>query len=291
MLVGRVWGGLGNQLFQYAYLYALKKKSNQEMKLDISFYKNQELRAYRLNLLNIKHSEIIGEGDIPKNITKLKKKWNNRIIRILPIYKVTLKGNWRYFKEMRYKYLEYANNPRGENIYIDGYWQTEKYFKEFTEEIKEQFTPKYELDGKVEEKMKEITSCCSVSVHIRRGDYLNISKFNRNLYLLDESYYKNAIEKMKEKLNNPVFFFFSDDIDWVKEKFGNKINYKYIRMRTTTNDIDELILMSKCKHNIVANSTYSWWGAWLNINKEKIVISPKKKYGNRDIIPEKWTKI
>lgn len=291
MIVGRIWGGLGNQLFQYAYLYAIKQKTKQELKLDNSFFKNQKLRSYRLDLLNIRYAETISEDSIPQSIQILKKKWINRLIRIIPLYWIKLKYNWKYYKEIRFKYLKYAVNPHGHNIYFDGYWQTEKYFKKFENEIREQFTPRYVMDDEVIEKMNEVSNCCSVSVHIRRGDYLNISKLNSNLYLLSENYYKNAIKEMKNRVNNPKFYFFSDDIEWVKSVFNESNSYKYISIKTDTNDIDELMIMSKCKHHITANSSYSWWGAWLDPSKDKIVMVPSKRYGNDDIVSKGWIKI
>lgn len=291
MIVGRIQGGLGNQLFQYAYLYAVSQRKKQIVKLDTTYFKGKDSWPFRLDLFNISTMEIVNNDQLPKLVKFQKKRCVNRIIRIFPLFWIPLFHNWRYYKECRLKYLEYAYEPIGENIYIDGYWQTCKYFEEFSDEIRQQLTPNYEMNATTKLKCNEVTNCCSVSVHIRRGDYLKITKLNSQLYLLTENYYRNAINEMKKKVVSPIFYFFSDDIDWAVQVFGETPEFRYIKIVSPTSDIDELIIMSKCKHHIVANSSYSWWGAWLNPSKEKIVIAPSKRYGNNDILPNNYIKI
>lgn len=290
MIIGRIWGGLGNQLFQYAYFYTLTKENELNLMLDTSFYKDQNLRSYRLNLLKIEETNIISETKIPSKIKYLKKKWPNRLIRLFPMYRLNLIGGWKYYKEYKKKYMREFSSPSGNNVYLDGYWQTERYFKKYENEIRQQFSPNYKMDEVVLNAVEEVKKCCSVSVHIRRGDYLKLSRFS-SLQVLTESYYRNSIAEMKLKLKKPVFYFFSDDIEWVKSVFSDSEDFQYISVNTSTSDIDELMIMSNCKHHIIANSSFSWWGAWLNPDKDKIVIAPSENFNNEDIIPEEWIKI
>jgi hypothetical protein len=134
----------------------------------------------------------------------------------------------------------------------------------------------------------------SVAIHIRRGDYLNNPKARYFHGILGEDYYKKSISYIKKRVNNPFYFIFSDDVELVKKTFFffNKKNYIFI---DTKSSIDDLHLMSNCKHFIIANSTFSWWGAWLSKNKHKIICAPKRwvraKISTPDIIPESWIKI
>jgi len=140
--------------------------------------------------------------------------------------------------------------------------------------------------------LKEIIDSNSVAVHVRRGDFLK-AQYNRNPrhYLLGEAYYKNSLRFINSRLNNPQFFWFSDDIEWVKNTFGTHDNFHFVSMHTENPDIDEMMLMKNCKHIIAANSTFSWWAAWLNENPNAVVTVPGKRYGNERMIPDRWIKI
>lgn len=140
----------------------------------------------------------------------------------------------------------------------------------------------------------EIKNSNSVSLHIRRGDYVALSKSKKGHALCPISYYKKAIENIAQKIHNPRFFIFSDDIQWVKENLAIKYNAEYIDFNRDYPERD-IILMKHCKHNIIANSSFSWWGAWLNENPNKIVIAPKRWMNNLessdDLIEPNWIKI
>lgn len=183
------------------------------------------------------------------------------------------------------------------DIYLDGYWASEYYFSDYSTEIRDIFTLKDEIISEIDSGLiAEIMSLASVSIHVRRGDYVH-NKFFHNLGL---DYFYKAVEYIKRVVKNPVFFVFSDDLKWVKENFGlDTKNVNYI-----DNNYDgciDLYLMSLCKHNIIANSTFSWWGAYLNKNKYKVVIAPliwydnynaQKYYSdNSKLIPRTWLKM
>ena len=178
------------------------------------------------------------------------------------------------------------------NYYI-GYWQSEKFFKDISDEIRKDFSfPKFTSEKNLEI-LKLIKSYNSVSIHIRRGDYLQNRGFNG---LAPLEYYQKAIEYIKNKIENPHFFIFSNDIEWCRKNLSIENSY-YIDWNRGEESYRDMQLMSLCKHNIIPNSTFSWWGAWLNKNPNKIVIAPEKWFNDcvnidySNIVPETWIKI
>ena len=291
MIVCRLWGGLGNQLFQYAFAYTVAKNTGQNLMLDVSFFEKQTLRGYKLNQFNIKENEIIDIDEIPKRIISMKNKGINKLIRIFPDFFLQVYPQWWYLKETRYKY-KHVNYDRlkKHNVYLDGYWQCEKYFAELREDLIEQFQLTKDLSNQAKAIKNRINTTKSVSVHIRRGDYTKI-RYSRHLYLLEKEYFYKALDEINQIVNNPTIFFFSDDIEWVKKEFGINSQYEFIQLTGENADLEEFTLMRQCNHNIISNSTFSWWAAWLNTNSNKIIISPERYFGNRDIIPQEWLKI
>ena len=184
-------------------------------------------------------------------------------------------------------------NKKDNQFYV-GFWQNEKYFSEISEVIRQDITLKNEMTGISSNLMNQITnSIDATSIHVRRTDILD----PKNKYggICDGNYYKKAMDIIKEKVYSPTFFIFSDDIEWCKDnfKFEKKI---YFVSNPMTKDYEELVLMSNCKHNIIANSSFSWWGAWLNKNNNKIIIAPRKwlnvnEKEYKDVLPKNWIKI
>ena len=180
-------------------------------------------------------------------------------------------------------------------IKVNNFYQSEKYFKDINGIIRKEFTLKNPLTLRAQEVSKEISNTKkSVSLHIRRGDYISDKKTNTYHGTCDTTYYKKAIDYIHQNLESPTFFIFSDDIRWVKEnlKLENAVYVSNPKIK----DYEELILMSMCSHNIIANSSFSWWGAWLNQNPNKIVIGPKqwlthKTADELDILPAEWIQI
>ena len=180
-----------------------------------------------------------------------------------------------------------------QDTYFDGFWQNEKYFKEFDTELQSIFSMKGRLSTSsivYEEQIKESNS---VSLHVRRGDYVTSKLTNEIHGTCSLDYYQKAVSMIESKIKNPVFYLFSDDIPWVKDNFSFIENKKFIQLDDETPPHDEIHLMSLCDHNIIANSSFSWWGAWLNNNKEKIVIAPFKWFNDKsfdvtDLNPKSW---
>ena len=176
--------------------------------------------------------------------------------------------------------------------YLEGYFQGEKYFKGAENDLRKEFVLKEPLEKKYSSLVREISESNSVSIQIRRSDYL--AKADKYV-ILDKEYYKNAIGIISQNIISPKFFFFTDDIQWTKENIPEAAYSTFITIEKYKS-CDQLIFQSQCKHNIIANSTFSWWAAWLNKNKEKIVITPKKWFNDRtmsndDLYVPGWMKI
>lgn len=288
MVVMRIKGGLGNQLFQYTSGYALAKRLNQKLVFDPSFTANMTARGYKLPLLQVDTDEVIYTEQLPQKVNRLKNLYINKACRVLNISKHNC-GKFVYWLETRDEWQPDFFTIKEENLYVDGYFQSEEYFKQYRAELLKQIQPKYEPEDEYLKVLNDIQKCNSVAVHVRRSDF---KKDNCEFhYLLDERYYQNAIQKIRLEVENPVFFWFSDDMDWVKKHIGAGEVFRFVCIRTTHGDIDDMMLMRNCKHIITANSTFSWWAAWLNENIDAIRIVPSKPYGMDGMIPKNWDKV
>lgn len=248
MIIIKVQGGLGNQMFQYA-LYERMKRSGKNVKIDITSYNTFNLhngfeleKVFDLNIDYADELEVFSLID-RSYINELE---DNKI----------------------YNFQE--NIFQLDNCYLSGYWQNEKYFREMRDIILS--TYKFNVyDEKNIKMLEKIESTQSVSIHIRRGDYLLHPDLNN---VATREYYINAINIINEKVENPEFFIFSDDINWVRQNLSIE-NGTFIDHNSGKDSYKDMFLMSKCKHNIIANSTFSWWGAWLNANENNITIRPQ----------------
>ena len=290
MIIIRLWGGLGNQLFQYATGYALAKRLETELCIDTSWFAKQSLRQPVIKKFNIKYDSEVVPKAIGNQVSILQNKLINRFIRIPFIKDFSLKGNYIYIKE-KYRNKndrEKVLNIKNMNIYLDGYWQHEEYFNGVRYSLLK-ILDTDEVSDKYLELKSMVMSCNSVSVHVRRSDYLSLkTRLFTGLHPLEASYYNNIYEMVK--LKDFTYFIFSDDIEWVKQNLPMFRNAIFVERSYGLKDYEELLLMSKCKHNIIANSTFSWWAAWLNQNPDKIIFAPKDWYADRDLIPHSWIK-
>lgn len=266
MIITRISGGLGNQMFQYAIAKAIAKRNDDSFKLDISFYPKQTLRKYELSFFKIEEN-IATE----KECIKLRNKEGF-------IYKIRKKFGFKIKRPDSYTFEENITtfdkkiwNKKGD-IYLDGFWQNEEYFKDIRDEILQDFTLKNDISNEAKKYLEDIKNSQSVSIHIRRGDYVQNTHTNSVHGTCDLEYYKKAINYIEQNVEKPNFYIFSDDIAWCKENFDFLENKAFVD--DTKSAFDDLELMKNCKHNIIANSTFSWWGAWLNTNDKKIVVAP-----------------
>lgn len=289
MIMMKIQGGLGNQLFQYALGRHLALKNDAELKLDISWYATQTYRRYELDRFNIK--ENIATDKELRRFKKYQKRNRTHIM-----HNLLIADESKYIRERGY-----AFNPKilkiKDGAYLDGIWLGEKYFKDIEQIIRREFTLKASLPNIHEGLRRDMRGNQSVAICIRRGDFVTDRKVSSIHGLLAMDYYERAIKIIAEKAKDPRFFIFSDDIEWAKENLKIEHPVRFVSDgHKTINSPQELILMSECKHVISANSSFSWWGAWLNGNPDKIVIFPEKWFreesrNNSDLIPRAWLTI
>lgn len=296
MIIVQLYGGLGNQMFQYAFGTHLASINNAELIFDLSYV--QSKLPFKKWTTPMKY-----ELDIFPNINA---NLNSNIFSskfMYPFAKLEyiLKSKF-YKKKYNYLYEESIDfNPIfldfKDNTYVFGNFQSEKYFLNIRDKIRTDFQFKKITDDVNLNHIQKIQNCNSVSIHIRRGDYVSIQKNASKFIALDIQYYENAIKKINSLISNPIFFIFSDDVDWVKQNLKSEFEMHYISNNNTkTTSYIDMHLMSMCQHNVIANSTFSWWAAWLNANENKIIISPSKWFHHfdvkmDDILPETWLRI
>lgn len=290
MKVVRVCGGFGNQLFQYAFYLAVKDKFNETTKLDIHDMATYELHnGYELErIFNLNENYCSAEEKFAVQSTKnIFTKLVKEIKKYTPFIPRT------YIKEKKHLHFSYQEADLGNKdttIYYRGSWQNPQYFNAIANEIREKLTFPEFTEHKSLALCQEISEHETVAVHIRRGDYLKHKALGG---ICDLPYYQNAINKIEGLVNKPLFVIFSDDISWCRENI-NVENVRFVDWNTGEQSFQDMHLMSLCSHNIIANSSFSWWGAWLNANPDKIVISPNKWIHYTDsmgIVPSEWIKV
>jgi len=285
MIVVRLIGGLGNQMFQYAMAKNVAVKNNVILKLDISDLINSDnqgnytIRNFELNNFNIK-SEIAVSEEL--NYFKKKSKFLRYLNKLIPI------GYKSLIDEKKLSFDKRILNLKG-NKYFTGYWQSELYFREIRNQLLDEFTL-ITINSDLQNIINDIKNSESVSMHIRRGDY--IIKYSDYYYTQTPEYYLNSLKNITAKYPKIKVFVFSDDIEWAKTNIKTDVEIIFV---TPNKSYEDLFLMSLCKHNIIANSSFSWWGAWLNENPDKICIAPTNWFKDKtikiDIIPNNWVTI
>ncbi|WP_159473060.1 alpha-1,2-fucosyltransferase [Chryseobacterium sp. 18068] len=293
MVAVELIGGLGNQMFQYATAKALALHRDEHLLLDSRLFDNYKLHSYCLNHFNIEATVVTNDlplktpGFSKRVIDKLLQKTNALILqnRIFNIYQE---------KDLLFDNTLFLTGKK--NIYLKGYFQSEKYFAKYEDQLRTDFEIVTPLKKETTDMLKIIEAENSVSLHIRRGDYVSNPAANATHGTCDLNYYQKAVANINNDIENAIFFIFSDDINWAKENLKLKNKTYFIDFNDASTNYEDLKLMSTCKHNIIANSSFSWWGAWLNRNKNKKVIAPSKWFNtdvlnSQDIIPESWMKI
>jgi len=271
MIIINLRGGLGNQMFQYAFGRKLSLKNNDVLKLDIDGLK----RANEIG--DIYRPFSLGRFAIHKNIAT-----SEEVLRLKYPYGIFSKL-WRWvklhiLKQANILWHPPALNKKGD-IFLDGYWQSPKYFNDIREILLKEFYLSDSLGDYGENIAQQIQNTDSVSVHVRRGDYTKNTRVIKDFGMCSEKYYQQASDHIKNNIQDPTYFIFSDDIKWVKENLPIADKSVFVSDLSLT-DSSELFLMSQCKHNIIANSSFSWWAAWINNNQEKIVIAPTPWFEN-----------
>lgn len=289
----RLMGGLGNQMFEYAALRAMMIKYNQKGIISLKGITNKTHNVYSLNHFNINKDITITKKE------SLKTKLNYLLYGFYYVFLIKQKNGFKIMQKIQPilnkngiyclpdGYIKFDKSESFNNSMV-GYFQSVRYFDEYKDIIKEELKVIEPIMKKNQKLFQEIKNNNSVCVHIRRGDYVGT-----NHQVCDENYYLNAVELMKEKVKNPKFYIFSDDIKWVKENINFKEKVTFIEGNNP--NYEELRLMYTCKHFIISNSSFSWWAQYLTENTKRITIAPKKWFQNEnqkvDIFQKDWIKI
>lgn len=294
MIAVKLMGGLGNQMFQYATGRRLAHKHGTELRLDTTVFDNiaevDTPRHYELSCYKISGQVASGE----------------ELALMLPQdFKATL-----VYRIRRRAGLDTLLRPLGEhskafneivlrarnNTYLVGWWQNENYFKDIRQTLLQEFVPK-KISAFTKGLLKQIDNEQAISIHVRRGDYISNKNANKEHGLAPIDYYKQAIKLMDNKLKGSHYYIFSDDLEWCKENLLLGKDAVFVDGNGADRACEDIYLMQHCRHNIVANSSFSWWGAWLNNNPDKIVIAPMVWFQNSqtdaetEIVPNAWTRL
>lgn len=277
MIEIRISGGVGNQLFQYAFGYALAQKNGQKLILDKSYFDYDNSRIYELNMFQL---------DLNETVSYMKGIENKGIKRYLQIlFNIQKKRH----KLKDYIIIQEANEiPKTlntGNFYFRGFWQNENFFRIYKKELIRQIEPNWELSETYLEWLGRIREKDSVSIHVRRTDYLKYqAAINSEFYIL-------AVKKILELVKTDMFYIFTDDVNWTRNFFLSCpvcMPYTIVSGQDKLSDLEELMLMKACRHHIIANSSFSWWAAWLGENENQIVIAPKVEMWNESFYPKEW---
>ena len=290
-----IYGGLGNQMFQYALNIALNEKGKKSEIMFTEFFYDPHHNGFNLGKAfslklpfpqKVYNYLLLNGGFFIKN----------RICvylfkRLIPRYKKMKFEHSTFYEKKEFVYD--VDVFKEQTALLVGTWQAEAYFRGIEQKIRSEFifrTPEDIVNRKV---IDEILNCNSVSIHIRRGDYFKAEWAQTHAVIKDAVYYNHAIGYLNERVSDARFFIFSDDIIWAKENLKLS-NCRFIDYNTGANSYIDMYLMSLCRHNIIANSTFSWWGAWLNNTPNKIVIAPERWLNSINceaIYPSEWVKM
>jgi hypothetical protein len=273
-------GGLGNQIFQWAAGTTLAKMLDTDLRFDMSFFKKRYARPYQMDIFE--NIELQPSNDIRTGLYwSLRKVKNFKSFLGLNIYHEKMSCFDEDFKKIQ------------DNIFVEGFFQSERYFDpQLVLDLLKFKNPPQGLNHELSQAMQAENS---VSLHVRRGDYVKKAHNKKVFNELTSEHFKKACEIIFEKVPNPRFYVFSDDPTWTKENIPME-NAVYISHNEGAHSWEDLRLMSLCKHNIIANSSFSWWGAYLNKNPEKVVIAPKvwfldPAFTNENICPPAWLRL
>lgn len=287
MIICRLQGGLGNQLFQYAAGRALALQHGVPLLLDLQSYKFDTLRNYELEPFKIEPILINKKIIWPKFLVGMKNKLQQKLPCLLP------KG---YYREPHFYYdINFERLPN--QTYLSGYWQSERYFKLIRPQLLQELQLANPAKGQNLYFLNQIKKTQSVSLHIRRGDYVANEQANQAHGTCSLDYYYQAITFVSQQVDKPHFYIFSDDHGWARANLKIEHSVTYVEVNDAAHGAEDLRLMSHCQHHIIANSSFSWWGAWLNPYEEKIIVAPKQWFKDpvlqaqaQDLVPPHWIK-
>jgi hypothetical protein len=310
MIIVSLFEGLGNQMFQYATARRLADKHSTILKLDISSFESNKRRKYGLHCFQIQENMATQD-----EINMLLKRPKNQVERFFNKVGIISDQSRNLLQEKSFDF-DSSILTASNNKWLHGFWQSEKYFSDIQDIIQSEFSIKYPQNTQNEEISKKIKFHESIALHVRRGDYVQNEESNSNQFhqICGLDYYKRCISYLAKRVSDPHLFVFSDEPQWVKENLKINFPMTFIEDNNGFRSYEDLRFMSQCKHNIIANSSFSWWGAWLNPNPNKIVCAPQQWFKNKledtkylisddfipwykdnfidikDLIPETWIK-
>lgn len=316
MITSILKGGLGNQMFQYAVGRSLALAKDVDLALETSHFGIEKIRSYKLNCFAINISLV--SVSLPQRSNYQLSLSNDTLDRISkPHSKTILSIKYNFINEIlphrlinhflplhkKYYYLEKQYNfdellfSLGDEVVLDGYWQSEKYFKNIEHIIRQDFCFCSIPSKRNQSIIDRMLLCNAISLHVRRGDYISNAEVNTVHGVCNTDYYQAAIKFIKGLVQTPHFFVFSDDISWCQENLTfSETLVTFIEHNQGEKSHEDMRLMSYCKHHIIANSSFSWWGAWLNPSLDKIVIAPKRWFAKstinmQDVVPDEWIRL
>jgi len=294
MVIVKIKEGLGNQLFQYAAGRGLAQQLGTELMLDTSFYEDKgrysraHVRQYQLDKFNIS----------TVTLSPRTKYWIGQLRRhrFTPVRALThMSGIIRFEVDKECGFDETLRH-KGRNLYLDGYWQSERYFADIREAVREEFSFRESAGPHLEPMLAQLNETGSVCVHIRRGDYHSTAIGLEQHAICDVDYYKSGMAYVWARIPHAKFFLFSDEPEWVQSNFPVADNLVIVSGRASRSDIDDFRLMTHCRHFVIANSSFSWWAAWLGKQKDKIVVAPRlwrrfREALDKAIVPDGWVRL
>lgn len=305
MIITHLTGGLGNQMFQYAAGLALAEAHRTVLKLDVSWFRKDPSyeghNRYALSCFNITEQFATEEEiDRVRGVQWTRtERWSAQLARALRLYRYAnrhaIRGNWHRPPTFAF-YDSFFAQP--DNTYLNGMFQSERFFSDIGGLLRLHFSFRYPPSPEVSSMAARIQSAGpSAAVHFRRGDYLRNPAFAAEIGALPLDYYHRALEYLDRAHPGLALFVFSDDMDWVEEHFQPARPCVYVRATGSSNPYDKIRLMALCHHAIISNSTFAWWGAWLNPSPSRMVIAPDPWFASgspndgKDVVPGPWVRI
>lgn len=297
MIIVKLAGGLGNQMFQYAAARRLALANGDDLKLDTGWFRNAAAadtpRTYELGVFNL--PQVFAARAEARRLRGMDISGFPRVAKRFLAW-AGYHGGRNYFREKHFRFDPEVMTLRGD-VYLDGYWQSERYFSDVAETIKGDFsiaTPPDEANMRL---LDEIQGChAPVAMHVRRGDYVANKNAAAVHGVAPLSYYAAAMTALAKRVAAPRFFVFSDDPDWTRKNLISDMPMTFVTHNDPIKGYEDLRLMSACSHHIIANSSFSWWGAWLCPNHDKVVIAPQQWFrddsiNTTDLIPREWLRL
>ena len=276
MIVVKLMGGLGNQMFQYAAGFALAHKHKVPLHLDLSFLERDPQGAWTKRNFELNVFGILPNALEQNELAKFQST-SGRITRLINRF-LPLSRNYHYAVEKGQTYQSWFNDLP-QNVYLEGFWQNEKYFERVRTELINVFSPKINKPSIISDLEGVIQAKTTISLHVRRGDYVASKEAGAFHGICSPEYYAKAIHYLEQKVGTFQLMIFSDDPQWCANHFTHP--HGQIIVSHVENPVWDMYLMSQCHHHIIANSSFSWWGAWLNKRMDAITLLPNQWFASK----------